>query len=287
MGKLIPLRCVNARGTEGSGLFRARAKRARGGKQKRGMAAIAVLLVVLVCLLGTVFPQVRSLVFWDGLPWASMGGAAPELGEDAPLEWDESVAPNYYLVTGPAELTSRPDAGVVEYGSLDALGRATGVVACVDAPLAEQGASRERQNLSNVNPSGWGSNAKVEIELPNGKTYKGYFWNRSHLLAKSLGGSDELENLVCGTRMQNVGANVRGSEGGMAYSETLARNWLDKNPDGYVYYAATPFYVGNELVCRYVLVDVLSSDGQIDCRVVVYNAAKGYTIDYANGNFSQ
>ena len=80
---------------------------------------------------------------------------------------------------------------------------------------------------------------------------------------------------------------MRGSEGGMAYPETLARNWLDKNPDGYVYYAATPFYVGNELVCRYVLVDVLSSDGQIDCRVVVYNTAKGYTIDYANGSFSQ
>ncbi len=267
-------------------MFRTKAKRGKRRGQKSGVAAIVVLLLVLVCVLGTAFPQLRDLVFWGGLPLPFAGGPTLERVEDAPLEWDESVAPNYYLVTGPAELTSQPDVGTVEYGSLDALGRATGVVACVDAPLAEQGASRERENLSNVNPSGWGNNAKAEVELPNGKTYKGYFWNRSHLLAKSLGGSDELENLVCGTRMQNVGSNVRGSEGGMAYPESLARNWLDKNPNGYVYYAATPCYVGDEPVCRYVVVDVLSSDGQIDCRVVVYNAAKGYAIDYGSGSFT-
>ncbi|MBO7675135.1 MAG: DNA/RNA non-specific endonuclease [Atopobiaceae bacterium] len=208
-----------------------------------------------------------------------------------PRAWDEAAAPNYYEVVGPSRFgdlfvgEAEPDRGEVRYGALDALGRATGVLACVDAAFARAGSARERGDTSGIHPSGWGHNEEVEIELPTGRLYHGYFWNRSHLLAKSLGGEEIEQNLVCGTRMQNVGANLNGTEGGMAYAETLVRNWLADNPDGFVYYAATPCYAGEELVCQNVIVDVLSSDGALDLEVVVYNAAKGYQIDYATGEF--
>lgn len=204
----------------------------------------------------------------------------------APTAWDERVAPNYYLVVGSSHFDDVPDVGEVAYEPLDALGRARGVTACVDYALAQAGTLRERDDTSGIHPSGWGFNERVQIELPFGGTYRGYFWNRSHLLAKSLGGEEIVQNLVCGTRMQNVGANRSGAEGGMAFPETLARDWLYAHPDGFVCYAATPEYYGSELVCRDVVVDVRSSDGALDLQIVVYNAAKGYTIDYADGTFA-
>jgi DNA-entry nuclease len=73
----------------------------------------------------------------------------------------------------------------------------------------------------------------------------------------------------------------------MAYTEDLARVWLEQNPEGYLYYSAEPLYERAELVCRNVIVNVRSSDGTIDQQVIVYNAAKGYMIDYATGRFAR
>lgn len=201
------------------------------------------------------------------------------------FDWGEAVAPNYYKVIGAAQFEHELASGEVVYEPLDALGRAQGTVACVDYALMDAGRSRVRGSTSELNPSGWGHNDEVAIELPNGKTYHGYFWNRSHLLAKSLGGEERIENLVCGTRMQNVGANMGGSEGGMAYAEALVRDWLEEHPDGSVQYRVRPVYRADEPVCRAVLADVRSSDGALDCEVIVYNAAKGYCIDYVAGTF--
>ena len=71
----------------------------------------------------------------------------------------------------------------------------------------------------------------------------------------------------------------------MAYAESLTRDWLEENPRGSVLYAARPLYRGSELVCRNVLVDVRSSDGALNFEVLVFNAAKGYEIDYETGEF--
>lgn len=269
---------------------------------RRGLAALAggCVAVCLVCVLAV------ASVWRPGAPASrAQGDVAPRAdapaepaltSEDAtsadalaaePRAWSEQDAPNYYEVVGPARIGGELEPGTVEYASLDGLGRATQVRACVDAELAEAGSSRSRDDMSDLEPSGWGHNREASIELPTGKVYNGHFWNRSHLLAKSLGGAETLQNLVCGTRMQNVGANVGGVEGGMAYPETLARTWLYEHPDGFVRYEATPVYHGDEPVCRCVLVDVLSSDGTLDKRVVVYNAAKGYTIDYQTGDFHE
>ncbi len=200
--------------------------------------------------------------------------------------WDEVSAPEYYRVLGAAQISVDLQPGEVRYADLDSLGRAAGAWANVTADLASQGSSRQREDMSALKPSGWGHNREVDIELADGTFYHGAFFNRSHLLAKSLGGEERLENLVCATRMQNVGSN-KGDGGGMAYTEGLAREWLKCNPSGTVYYSAVPVYEGSQAVCRSVIVDVKSSDGTIDLEVEVHNAAKGYTIDYATGEFSQ
>jgi DNA-entry nuclease len=268
--------------------MRGRTARRQG---RRGRGDTIVVAIALLCVaLALVRLAGIDLLGPFTAPVLSANPAAEAMS--APREWNEDDAPNYYEVIGTARFGDASigdqDAltrGEVSYGALDDLGRATGVVACVDEALASAGSARERGDTSTIHPSGWGYNEEVAIELPTGRTYHGYFWNRSHLLAKSLGGEEIAQNLICGTRMQNVGANLRGTEGGMAYAESLVRTWLADNPNGFVYYAATPCYAGDELVCRNVVVDVLSSDGALDLEVVVYNAAKGYEIDYATGTF--
>ena len=200
-------------------------------------------------------------------------------------DWNEDESPNYYRELGPAQVGEQPAAGTVRYGKLDGLGRATGAVTLATYDSMQAGIDRERGDTSDIHPSGWGHNGEVDMAMPDGTIYHGMLFNRSHLIAKSLGGAERIENLICGTRTQNVGANLDGHEGGMAYAEGLARAWLAQHKKGTLYYAATPAYEGDELVARSIIVDLRSSDGSLDKRVEVYNAARGFAIDYMTGEF--
>ena len=203
--------------------------------------------------------------------------------EDTWYSWKEKDAPNYVKVIGDAQVSDAPEAGEVEYEDLDEYDRTAGAKAVITYEMVEASAGWRQDIPESEDPSGWGHNGEVAIVLPTGKTYHGWFWNRSHLIADSLGGDAIEENLITGTRMQNVGAN--NGEGGMAYCETKVRDWIEDNHDGTVYYAATPVYEDDELVPRNVIVDMKSSDGEIDERVVVFNYAKGYTINYNKGTY--
>lgn len=221
---------------------------------------------------------------------AQPGPSAAASGQQASRQtwwtgWDPIAFPDYYRVIGPAVVDEDVPAGEVRYAPLDGLGRAGRCVANVTYDLMLQGEAASRDGLSDLHPSGWGHNAKVTITNPDSSVYNGYLFNRSHLVAKSLGGQNRMENLVCGTRTQNVGDNT-GQDGGMAHTEVLARDWLDAHPGGTVWYCATPVYEGSELLPRSVIVDVKSSDGTLDQEVEVYNTAYGFTIDYATGEFS-
>lgn len=241
---------------------------------RRGGGTVAARLVAALALV-----LVALLLVCDACPRAGEGGAQPM----RPTSWDEAACPDYWRLVGQAEVGELPERGEVVCLPLDRLGRARGASALVTLEAMEKGIARERESLSSLEPSGWSDNEVVEIPLSSGRTYRGYFWNRSHLVAKSLGGPDTLENLVCATRTQNVGAND--GQGGMAYAEGLARRWLTEHPAGELYYRATPVYEGTEPLCRSVFVDVRTSDGELDLRLEVYNAASGYTIDYARGTF--
>ena len=126
-------------------------------------------------------------------------------------------------------------------------------------------------------------NPQVELEFADGQEYSGRLWNRSHLIAFSLGGATDARNIVAGTRAQNVGSNSSASPDGMAYTESLARDWLDSHPDGWLWYSAEPVYSGDAPICREVVVDLRSDDGTLDMRVRVPNAAPEVDIDYSGG----
>lgn len=243
---------------------------------KRVLAAAAVVLVAFAVAL-----CVRGLPSW--LPAEEKPLVVVPEQARTYTPWTEDDAPNYYRVVGPAVVDVSLSPGEITYSGLDYLGRSGRAVACVTHEMMVEGIDRDRDDMQSIRPSGWGHNAEVDIELIDGDVYHGYLYNRSHLIAKSLGGSEIAENLVCGTRMQNVGDS--NPAGGMLFCEQVARDWLFQNPDGWVLYSATPVYEGDELLCRSVIVDMRSSDGTLDMQVEVYNAALGYEIDYATGEF--
>lgn len=205
-------------------------------------------------------------------------------------EWtfdESSTLSDYYLVTGTSgiDTSTFPTTGTISYGGLDSLGRTSEVKGSLTYTDNVQPSYSYRGTFgADDNPSGWKTNEKVAIKWKNGKVYHGYFWNRSHLIADSLGGEATKQNAITGTRTQNVGGTNQ--NGGMRYPEKKAQKWIEKHHDGVLYYSATPVYKGNELVPRSVVVKMLSSDDSIDESVTVYNTANGYVINYATGAFT-
>lgn len=224
---------------------------------------------------------------------AATGAQAGEAidGQDAnsayvATQWSMDQYPDYYRVAGKAVIDSDVQLGNIEYTGLDSLGRTLRVNGNITYKMVEESKGwREKFDSDADKISGWGHNEKVAIDMANGKTYHGYMYNRSHLVADSLGGAAKRVNLLTGTRTQNVGSN--NGKGGMAYAETKARDYLNAHHDGTLYYCAIPVYVGDELVPRSVYVEMKSDDGSIDESIEVFNTANGYTINYSDGTFSK
>ena len=211
--------------------------------------------------------------------------SAPTTETAVGLEWSELTAPTYYSVIGPAEFKNIPAEGEIVYSELDDLGRTHSVSANISQQMIQERIGVRIPFEEGCDPSGWGNNEEVDIVCPDNTVYHGYFWNRSHLLANALGGDAERHNLITGTRMQNVGSNDEGIPGGMSYIETKLRYWFYDHPEGTALFEATPLYYQDELIPRAIEVNVLTSDAFINEHVIVYNACKGYEIDYASGQF--
>ena len=185
-----------------------------------------------------------------------------------------------YEVLGKAKFTIKEKDGI-NYGGLDYLGRATYATTKITKAIIDREKTQNRQPI-NVNPSGWPAhNPKKKIINSDGSVYNGYFYNRSHMIADSLGGDAIVENLITGTRSQNVGGIDH--NGGMAYMENKIRDYF-KHHDGYVYYTVQNKYKDDELIPKYSIVNAKSSDSVIDECVKVLNVAHGYTIDYTTGD---
>lgn len=193
--------------------------------------------------------------------------------------WSQIKAPNYYVRVGKAKVSEKPSAGTVRYSNLDRYGRARTVTANITYKMIQASRGWREQIAKSQDPAGWGHNRRVCIKLSNGKVYKGYFYNRSHLLADCLGGRAIRKNLITGTRMQNVG----NGSGGMAYTEKKVMNYIYSHKSVTAYYKVTPVYRGAEKLPRAVIVDVKTSNDAINMRVIVYNCAKGYKINYRTG----
>lgn len=240
-------------------------------------------------LISLIVVMAIALAAWLGLDMGRLTSMLPQPPKPAAttsasdVEWSEATAPDYVVQTGAAEFSEQALAatpGTVE-NEVDMMRRPTDAYANITHQMMTEGSARERDDLPN--PTGWPKNAEVDIELSDGSTYHGWLWNRSHLIAKSLGGPDTKDNLVAGTRTQNVGNND--GTGGMGLPETLAREWLANHQDGTILYEARPNYLEGDVIPRTVTVDMRTSDGSIDARYVVYNAAKGFGIDYTNSTW--
>lgn len=194
--------------------------------------------------------------------------------------------PEFYKVVGKANISSQDKKlrkGDIKYDGYDRLNRTLAAHGYLTYNNIKRGQDA-RADISKIKPSGWVSNGRVSVKYANGKSYNGTFYNRSHLIAHTLGGDDKGYNLITGTRAQNVGTGD-GDEG-MQYPESLAKKYLTQNKKGSLYYIATPIYQGDELVPREVTVDILSDDGSINQHIIVNNDMPGYRIDYATGTYA-
>ena len=202
-------------------------------------------------------------------------------------DYDERKFLDMYEVLGEAEIDESKFSTTYSY-SHDDLDRTTTAYGLVNYKAVMDSKGWRADFEPNSEPSGWykgkeSNNKKVSVKLPTGKIYNGYFYNRSHLIADSLGGRSYKYNVVTGTRQQNVGNN---GNGGMQYIEKKVVDYVEKTKNN-VYYSVEPYYEGNELVPRYVIVNAKSDDGVINEKVKVFNNASGYEINYSDGSFTK
>ena len=191
---------------------------------------------------------------------------------------------DYYLVAGASGLDPETfnKTSNFAYSEKDELGRSGQARATITSKDVFDSMNYRGQFKNGDNPSGYPEkNFKTRIHTTTG-TYDGWFYNRSHLIADSLGGVAESYNAITGTRMQNVGN--RSNTGGMQYIERKCADYLKTHRSVKLYYQVTPYYRGDELIPRTVEVRALTSDGAIDEKVITYNTAKGFTIDYHTGD---
>lgn len=222
-------------------------------------------------------------------------------GVDVLADWDYGSYPLYYRQLGVSNLNTAefPAEGKIVYSALDEFGR-TGVArGTLTYDMYKRSIGSEQSFTNADNPSGFDTVIKdkrvnwnkvygqQKLEDYDGKVYSGWFYNRSHLIGDALGGDEMRENVVTGTRFQNVGS--RSNNGGMRYPESTVENYFKTNgvSSGIVWYEAIPNYSGNEVVPRSVTVNFKSSDGKLDESVLVSNSVKGFTLDYNTGDFTK
>ena len=234
------------------------------------IAAIGLLVIALVMLLG---------------PGGKLFGTGGLFGKDVPtgpkplhqgdLSLDEIPAysgQGYVEING-GKATFTDEEMTTEayetYSKLDALGRCGTAEACLGEELMPYG---ERENISEIHPTGWHSDKYDFIEGGN-------LYNRSHLIAYSLAGENaNEENLITGTRYMN--ADV------MEPFESMTK-WYIKDTGNHVMYRVTPIFEGENLIASgvHMMAKSVEDDGVgIDFNVYLYNVQPGVEINYKTGD---
>ena len=155
-----------------------------------------------------------------------------------------------------------------EYGDLDSLGRCTEAFAIVSK---ETMPTEKRGSIGMIKPTGWHT---VKYDSVNGK----YLYNRCHLIGYQLTGENaNPNNLITCTRQMNSDV--------MLMFENRVANYV-KDSDGRVLYRVTPYFEGDNLLSKGVLMEAyyLDDNGKgLMFNVFVYNVQDGIMIDYATG----
>lgn len=137
--------------------------------------------------------------------------------------------------------------------------------------------TEKRGEIGNVRPTGW-RNAKYDMALTG--TDSPYLYNRSHLLMYALSGLNaEPENLITGTRQMNLAM--------LRETETTILAFVRTHPGMHMLYRATPYFRGEELLARGVLIEAASVEDHGEtfslCRFF-YNVERNVQINYADGD---
>jgi len=156
----------------------------------------------------------------------------------------------------------------INLSELDALGRCGVANSCVGL---ETRTTEKRGSISSIYPSGW-----KQLQLSNGE----YLYNRSHLLMYALTGiNSDRRNLITGTQQFNASTKF----GMLAYETQIL--WIVDNFNAHVLYRVTPYFEGNDLVAKGVLMEAYCIEYPEECEfcVFIYNVQDGVDINYATG----
>ncbi len=161
------------------------------------------------------------------------------------------------------------DVYYVNYEGLDSKGRTGQAFAMVGPETVDLAGPRE--DISKIKPSGWNqSNYYCLVNTTN-------LYNRSHLIAHSLGGVDKDINLITGTRYLNW-------EGMKTFEDKVLQ--YVKETSNHVLYRVTPIYDGDNLIASGVQMEGYSieDEGEGICfNVYCFNVQPGVEIDYSSG----
>jgi len=130
----------------------------------------------------------------------------------------------------------------------------------------------ERGDIGDIKPTGWEQEKYpgiVDSDPP-------YLYNRCHLLAYCLTGSNEAHDIFTGTRQLNVM---------MEKYESRILNYITENPSNHVLYKVSPVYRNEfEHLAYGVHMEALSVEtDDISFNVFIFNRQEGITIDYLTG----
>lgn len=200
--------------------------------------------------------------------------------------WNEEESPNYYKVIGKAVIDYDIKPGTIEYAGIDNLGRTLRANGCITYQMVADSAGWRQDFSSDAKKiPGMDANKQVTIYYSDGtKTDKVWALNKSHLIADGLGSESSRRAAVAATRTENVGE----SAGGALFFENMAINWLKEhqNSDEYMWYSAIPIYNGDELLPRATIINMKSSDGEIDLQGIRYNTMLYYDLNYYTGELT-
>lgn len=219
----------------------------------------AAALALSSCYITADFDSLRRTSVWENTEYANISAdSIPEYSGDGtiPINGNKPYFDDTELVTDSFEY----------YSELDGLGRCGAAYACLGRDIMP---TSERGSISGVKPSGWQSAQYDFVESRS-------LYNRSHLIGWQLAGEDANErNLITGTRYLNATL--------MLPFENMVADYI-KETDNHVMYRVTPYFEGNNLVAKGVLMEAKSvEDDDIEFDVFCYNVQPGVEIDYATG----
>lgn len=191
----------------------------------------------------------KSVEGYSGQPYVTINGDKPDF-----MAQEKKNIRSYY-----------------EYSGMDSYGRCGVAYACLDKEDVIN--AGPRKSIDNITPSGWNFDKYPNIVNAG----VAYLYNRCHLIAHGLGGADDKNNLITGTRYMNAYI--------MEPFERDVMKYIEKTGN-HVLYRVTPIYKNDNLVASGVQMEAYSIEdsGEGICfNRYCYNVQPGVRINYMNG----